>query len=320
MSLKEQLARVEKQFGKGSLMRMGDTEHVPVAVISTGIISLDQAIGVGGFPRGRIIEVLGQEAVGKTSIAMSVVAQAQKAGELCAIVDAEHAVDRDHIANLGVNVDDLYISQPSCGEEGLEIAEALIKSGEIAVIVVDSVAALVPRAELEGDFGDAQMGLQARLMSQAMRKLTGLVHKSNCCLVMVNQLRDKIGVMWGSPTTTTGGKALKFYSSLRLEVSRVGAVKDGEETIGARTKVKVIKNKVSAPGKVAEFDLLYGKGFSKIGDLIDLGVEKGLVEKSGSWYSYKTERIGQGRLNAAQFLEENKEVADKLEAEIRKLI
>lgn len=319
MSLKEQLARVEKQFGKGSLMRMGDTAHVPVEVISTGIISLDNAIGVGGFPRGRIIEVIGQEAAGKSSIAMSVVAQAQKGGELCAIVDAEHALDRTHAGSLGVNIDDLYISQPSCGEEGLEITEALIKSEEIAVVVVDSVAALVPRAELEGDFGDAQMGLQARLMSQAMRKLTALVHKSNCCLIMVNQLRDKIGVVWGNPTTTTGGKALKFYASLRLEVSRTGAVKDGEDVIGARTKVKVIKNKVSAPGRIAEFDLLYGKGFSRAGDLFDLAAQRSLIEKSGAWVTIYGERL-QGRANAITYLEENKEVADKLEAEIRKLI
>lgn len=319
MSLKEQLARVEKQFGKGSLMRMGDTAHVPVEVISTGIISLDNAIGVGGFPRGRIIEVIGQEAAGKSSIAMSVVAQAQKGGELCAIVDAEHALDRTHAGSLGVNIDDLYISQPSCGEEGLEITEALIKSEEIAVVVVDSVAALVPRAELEGDFGDAQMGLQARLMSQAMRKLTALVHKSNCCLIMVNQLRDKIGVVWGNPTTTTGGKALKFYASLRLEVSRTGAVKDGEDVIGARTKVKVIKNKVSAPGRIAEFDLLYGKGFSRAGDLFDLAKQRSLIEGSGAWVTIYGERL-QGRANAITYLEENKEVADKLEAEIRKLI
>ena len=319
MSLKEQLSRVKKQFGDGALMCMGDSEHVPVEVISTGILSLDQAIGVGGVPRGRVIEFYGEEATGKTSLAMSVVAQAQKNGELCAIVDAEHAIDRSHIVKLGVDPDKLYISQPSCGEEGLEIAEALIKSGEIAVVVVDSVAALVPRSELEGDFGDAQMGLQARLMSQAMRKLTGSVHTSNCCLIMINQVRSQLGIVYGSPITTAGGKALKFYSGLRIQVSKAGTLKDGEEIIGARTRAKIIKCKVAPPGKIAEFDLLYGSGFSRCGDLFDLAKQRGLVEGTGAWVTIYGERL-QGRANAIAYLEENKEVADKLEAEIRKTL
>lgn len=319
MSLKDAVDRLNKQFGKGAIMRMGDSKAVPVEVIPTGILSLDAAIGVGGFPRGRVIEIFGEEAVGKTSISMAVIAQAQKAGELCAIIDAEHAVDRDHAAKLGVNVEDLYIAQPSCGEEALEIAKVLVESGEMAVIVVDSVAALVPRSELEGEFGDAQMGLQARLMSQAMRKLTALVHKSNCCFIMINQLRSKIGVVFGSPLTTAGGRALKFYAGLRLEVARVasGSIKEGDEIIGVRTRVKVIKNKVSAPSKVAEFDLLFDKGFSREGDILDMAVVRGIVNKNGSWFDYHGERIGQGRNNAVEYLGHNPEVTDKLEAEIR---
>jgi recombination protein RecA len=315
MTLKEQVTRVNKQFGAGALIRMGDTEHVPVKVISTGIPALDAATGVGGFPRGRIIEIFGQEAVGKTSISMSVIAEAQKAGELCAIVDAEHAVDRDHAAKLGVLVDDLYISQPSCGEEALEIAEALVKSGEIAVVVVDSVAALVPRAELEGEMGDAQMGLQARLMSQALRKLTALVHKSNCVFIMINQMRDRIGVVYGNPATTTGGKALKFYSGMRLEVSKSGAIKDGDDVIGAKTKVKIIKNKVSAPSKVAEFDLLYDRGFSRSSGIFDLAVESGIIAKSGAWLTY-TDNRWQGRNNAIEFLDANPAILEKIEEEL----
>lgn len=316
MTLKETLARVNKQFGAGALIRMGDTAHVPVEVISTGIPSLDAATGVGGFPRGRIIEIFGQEAVGKTSIAMSVVAQAQKAGELCAIVDAEHAIDRDHIIKLGVQVDDLYISQPDCGEQALEIAEALVKSGEIAVVVVDSVAALVPRAELEGEMGDSQMGLQARLMSQGMRKLTALVHKSNCVFIMTNQMRDRIGIMYGNPATTTGGKALKFYAGLRLEVSKTGAIKNGEEIIGARTKVKIVKNKVKGPFKVAEFDLLYDRGFSRSGDIFDMAVAAGIVSKAGAWMTYGENRW-QGRFNAVAFLDENPAILEEIEKEMK---
>lgn len=316
MTLKDAVARVNKQFGAGALIRMGDSEHVPVEVISTGIPSLDVAVGVGGVPRGRIVEIFGQEAVGKTSISMSVIAQAQKMGENCAIVDAEHAIDRDHAAKLGVNVDDLYISQPSCGEEALEIAKALVESGDVSVVVVDSVAALVPRAELEGEFGDAQMGLQARMMSQAMRKLTALVHKSNCVLIMINQVRDKIGVMYGSPVTTTGGKALKFYAGMRLEVSRTGQIKNGEEVIGARTKVKVIKNKVAAPSKFAEFDLLYDRGFSRSGDIFDMAVAAGIVSKAGAWMTYGENRW-QGRFNAVTFLDENPAILEKIEKELQ---
>jgi recombination protein RecA len=315
MTIKETTARINKQFGAGALIRMGDTEHVPVQVISTGIPSLDSATGVGGFPRGRVIEIFGQEAVGKTSISMSVIGQAQRGGELCAIVDAEHAIDRDHAAKLGVNVDDLLISQPSCGEEALEIAKALVESGDIAVVVVDSVAALVPRAELEGEFGDAQMGLQARMMSQAMRKLTALVHKSNCVFIMINQMRDRIGVMYGNPATTTGGKALRFYAGMRLEVSKAGAIKNGEEVIGARTKVKIQKNKVSAPSKVAEFDLLYDRGFSRSGDIFDMAVTAGVVSKSGAWMTYGENRW-QGRFNAVAFLDENPAILEEIEKEL----
>lgn len=316
MSLKDQLTIVEKRFGKGSIIRLGDSENVPVEVISTGILSLDLALGVGGFPKGRIVELMGEEATGKSSLTMSTIAQAQKTGGLCAIVDVEHAIDRNHATKLGVDVDALYVSQPSCGEDALEITEAFVKSGEMAVIVVDSVAALVPRAELEGDFGDAQMGLQARLMSQGMRKLTALVHKSNCCLIFVNQYRSKIGVVFGSPITTTGGKALKFYSSVRCELSRIGQLKEAEEVIGVRTRVKVIKNKCAAPAKVAEFDLLFDRGFSRTGDLIDLAAERGIVEKSGAWYVVGGEKL-QGRANAIFFLEENPDVADQLEQQIR---
>jgi recombination protein RecA len=313
VSLKEAVTRVNKQFGSGAIMRLGDTETVPVEVISTGIPSLDAATGVGGFPRGRVVEIFGQEAVGKTSIALSVAAQAQKKGEYCAIVDAEHALDRQHAAKLGVNVDELYMSQPSCGEEALEITKALVESNEVAVIIVDSVAALVPKAELDGDFGDSQMGLQARLMSQGMRKLTALVHKSNCCLIMINQMRDKIGVMWGSPTTTTGGKALKFYAGLRAEVAKIGQIKNGEEIVGARTRVKIIKNKVAAPSKIAEFDLLFNTGFSRTGDLFDIAVTREIIQKSGSWFSLDGERIGQGRSNAIEFLEGSPAILEKLE-------
>ncbi len=315
MSLKEAVTRVNKQFGSGAIMRLGDTETVPVEVISTGIPSLDAATGVGGLPRGRVIEIFGQEAVGKTSLALSVAAQAQKKGEYCAIVDAEHALDRQHAAKLGVNVDELYMSQPSCGEEALEITKALVESNEVAVIIVDSVAALVPRAELSGEFGDAQMGLQARLMSQGMRKLTALVHKSNCCLIMINQMRDKIGVMWGSPTTTTGGKALKFYAGMRIEVAKIGQLKDGETVIGARTRAKIIKNKCAAPTKVAEFDLLFDKGFSRLGDIFDMAVERGLVQKTGAWFIVEGEKL-QGRSNAIEHLEANPAIAGKIEEEI----
>jgi recombination protein RecA len=315
------LAQIEKQFGKGSIMRLGSKEAiVPIAVISTGSISFDAALGVGGFPRGRVVEVFGPESSGKTTIALQVIAEAQKAGGMAAFVDAEHALDPIYARKLGVDVDNLLVSQPDFGEQALEIAEALVRSNSIDVLVVDSVAALVPKAELEGEMGDSHMGLQARLMSQALRKLTAIVSKSRTCLVFINQIREKIGVMFGNPETTTGGRALKFYSSVRVDIRRIGAIKDGDVVVGSRTKVKVVKNKTAAPFREAEFDIMYGEGISREGDILDLGVEKGLVEKSGAWFSYKTERIGQGRENAKQFMKENKDIAAKLEAELRKVL
>jgi recombination protein RecA len=315
------LAQIEKQFGKGSIMRLGSKEAiVPIAVISTGSISFDAALGVGGFPRGRVVEVFGPESSGKTTIALQVIAEAQKAGGMAAFVDAEHALDPIYARKLGVDVDNLLVSQPDFGEQALEIAEALVRSNSIDVLVVDSVAALVPKAELEGEMGDSHMGLQARLMSQALRKLTAIVSKSRTCLVFINQIREKIGVMFGNPETTTGGRALKFYSSVRVDIRRIGAIKDGDLVVGSRTKVKVVKNKTAAPFREAEFDIMYGEGISREGDILDLGVEKGLVEKSGAWFSYKTERIGQGRENAKQFMKENKDIATKLEAELRKVL
>ena len=315
------LAQIEKQFGKGSIMRLGSKEAiVPIAVISTGSISFDAALGVGGFPRGRVVEVFGPESSGKTTIALQVIAEAQKAGGMAAFVDAEHALDPIYARKLGVDVDNLLVSQPDYGEQALEIAEALVRSNSIDVLVVDSVAALVPKAELEGEMGDSHMGLQARLMSQALRKLTAIVSKSRTCLVFINQIREKIGVMFGNPETTTGGRALKFYSSVRVDIRRIGAIKDGDVVVGSRTKVKVVKNKTAAPFREAEFDIMYGEGISREGDILDLGVEKGLVEKSGAWFSYKTERIGQGRENAKQFMKENKDIAVKLEAELRKVL
>jgi len=315
------LAQIEKQFGKGSIMRLGSKEAiVPIAVISTGSISFDAALGVGGFPRGRVVEVFGPESSGKTTIALQVIAEAQKAGGMAAFVDAEHALDPIYARKLGVDVDNLLVSQPDFGEQALEIAEALVRSNSIDVLVVDSVAALVPKAELEGEMGDSHMGLQARLMSQALRKLTAIVSKSRTCLVFINQIREKIGVMFGNPETTTGGRALKFYSSVRVDIRRIGAIKDGDLVVGSRTKVTVVKNKTAAPFREAEFDIMYGEGISREGDILDLGVEKGLVEKSGAWFSYKTERIGQGRENAKQFMKENKDIATKLEAELRKVL
>jgi recombination protein RecA len=313
---------IDKQFGAGSIQILGKKTIVPVKSISTGCLSFDEALGIGGVPRGRVVEIFGPESSGKTTVALQVIAHAQKKPMLgfCAIVDAEHALDLKYAKNLGVDTDNLLVSQPDYGEQALMIAEHLIRSGEIDVLVVDSVAALVPKAELDGEMGDSHMGLQARLMSQAMRKLTAIIHKSNTCAIFVNQIRDKIGVMWGSPETTTGGKALKFYSSVRIDIRRIGQIKDGDQIIGGRTKAKIVKNKVANPFKEAEFDIIYGKGISRYNDLIDVGSEKGVVEKSGSWYSFNRERIGQGRQNAAQFLEENKDIADKLEAEIRKVI
>jgi len=314
-------SQIEKQFGKGSIMRLGSKEAiVPIAVISTGAISFDAALGVGGVPRGRVIEIFGPESSGKTTIALQVIAEAQRNGGMAAFVDAEHALDPGYAKKLGVDVDNLLVSQPDYGEQALEITEALVRSNAIDVLVVDSVAALVPKAELDGEMGDSHMGLQARLMSQALRKLTGTVAKSRTCLVFINQIREKIGVMFGNPETTTGGRALKFYSSVRIDIRRISAIKEGDVVVGSRTRVKVVKNKVAAPFREAEFDILYGEGISREGDLLDLAVNHNIVEKSGSWFSYKNERIGQGRENARAFLKENKDVLAKLDAEVRKAL
>jgi recombination protein RecA len=312
------LAQIDKQFGKGSIMRLGSRDKVNVPAISTGSLSLDTALGVGGFPRGRVVEVYGPESSGKTTLALHVIAEAQAAGGMAAFVDAEHALDATYAARLGVDTDNLLVSQPDNGEQALEIAEVLIRSGAVDVLVVDSVAALVPRAELEGDMGDAQMGLQARLMSQALRKLTSIVSKSLTCLVFINQLREKIGVMFGSPETTTGGRALKFYSSIRLDIRRIASLKDADSVIGIRAKVKVVKNKVAPPFREAEFDILYGEGISKEGDLLDLAVIHRIVEKSGAWYSFDGERMGQGRENARQFLKGNPDIRAEVDSRLRK--
>jgi recombination protein RecA len=313
--------QIEKQFGKGSIMRLGSKEAiVPIAVISTGAISFDAALGVGGFPRGRVVEIFGPESSGKTTIALQVIAEAQKTGGMAAFVDAEHALDPGYAKKLGVDVDNLLVSQPDYGEQALEITEALVRSNSIDVLVVDSVAALVPKAELDGEMGDSHMGLQARLMSQALRKLTGTVAKSRTCLIFINQIREKIGVMFGNPETTTGGRALKFYSSVRIDIRRIAAIKEGDVVTGSRTRVKIVKNKVAAPFRESEFDILYGEGISREGDLIDLAVAQNILEKSGSWFSYKGERIGQGRENARTFLKENKDTMAKLDAEVRKAL
>jgi recombination protein RecA len=313
------LGQIEKQFGKGSILRLGSKDAiVPVSVISTGSISLDAALGVGGFPRGRINEIYGPESSGKTTIALQVIAEAQKAGGMAAFIDVEHALDPAYSRKLGVDVDNLLVSQPDFGEQALEITAALIGSGSIDVLVVDSVAALVPKAELDGEMGDSHMGVQARLMSQALRKLTGAVSRSKTCLIFINQIREKIGVMFGNPETTTGGRALKFYSSIRLDIRRIAAIKDGESVVGNRTKAKVVKNKVASPFREAEFDIIYGEGISKEGDLLDLGVAQNVIEKSGSWFSYKGERIGQGRENARQFLKDNRDIRQNIDQELRK--
>jgi recombination protein RecA len=316
-ALETAIGQIERQFGKGSVMRLGERPKISVNVISTGSISLDAALGVGGMPKGRIVEVYGPESSGKTTLALHIIANAQKAGGLAAFIDAEHALDPEYAGALGVNLDELLISQPDYGEQGLEIAETLIRSGSVDAIVIDSVAALVPRTELEGDMGDASVGLQARLMSQALRKLAGIVAKSNTCLVFINQIREKIGVMFGSPETTTGGRALKFYSSVRIDIRRIAAIKQGDQVIGNRTKAKVAKNKVAAPFRVAEFDILYGEGISKTGELLDLGVEHRLVQKSGSWFSVGEERIGQGREAARAYLKDHQETAGNVEIQLR---
>src|SRR6202162_193797 len=315
------LGQIEKQFGKGSILRLGSKDAiVPVSVISTGSISLDAALGVGGFPRGRINEIFGPESSGKTTIALQVIAEAQKKGGIAAFIDVEHALDPVYARKLGVDIDNLLVSQPDYGEQALEITNHLTTSGQIDVLVVDSVAALVPKAELEGEMGDSHMGVQARLMSQAMRKLTGSVSKSNTCLIFINQIREKIGVMFGNPETTSGGRALKFYSSVRADIRRIAAIKDGDAVVGNRTKIKVVKNKVAAPFREAEFDIIYGEGVSKEGDLIDLGVAQNIIEKSGSWFSYKGDRIGQGRENARQFLKDNPDIRQQVDAELRKAL
>jgi recombination protein RecA len=315
------LGQIEKQFGKGSILRLGSKEAiVPISVISTGSLSVDAALGIGGLPRGRICEIYGPESSGKTTLALQVVAEAQKRGGMAAFIDVEHALDPVYARKLGVDVDNLLVSQPDYGEQALEITNALVASGSIDVLVVDSVAALVPKAELDGEMGDSHMGVQARLMSQALRKLTGISSKSKTCLIFINQIREKIGVMFGNPETTTGGRALKFYSSIRIDIRRIAAIKDGESITGNRTKVKVVKNKLASPFREAEFDIIYGEGISKEGDLVDLGVANNVIEKSGSWFSYKTERIGQGRENAKQFLKDHPDAWTAVDKELRTLL
>jgi len=312
------LAQIDKQFGKGSIMRLGSREKVDIPAIPTGSLSLDAALGVGGVPRGRVIEIYGPESSGKTTLSLHVIAEAQRRGGMAAFIDAEHALDALYAEKLGVDTDNLLVSQPDSGEQALEIAEVLIRSGAVDVLVIDSVAALVPRSELEGEMGEAQMGLQARLMSQALRKLTAIVAKSKTSLIFINQLREKIGVMFGNPETTTGGRALKFYASVRLDIRRIASLKEGDEVIGSRAKVKVVKNKVAPPFREAEFDILYGEGISKEGDLLDLGVDQKVIEKSGAWYAFDGERMGQGRENARQFLKDNHDIRAEVDSRLRK--
>jgi recombination protein RecA len=311
------LAQIDRQFGKGSVMRLGDEVHVPIEVIPTGSIALDVALGIGGLPRGRIVEIYGPESSGKTTVALHAVASAQKAGGIAGFIDAEHALDPEYAKALGVDTDALLVSQPDTGEQALEIADMLIRSGALDVIVIDSVAALVPRAEIEGEMGDSHVGLQARLMSQAMRKITGALSQSKTTAIFINQLREKVGVFFGSPETTSGGKALKFYASIRLDVRRIETLKDGQEAVGNRTRVKVVKNKVAAPFKLAEFDIIYGQGISREGGLIDMGVEQGFVRKSGAWYTYDGDQLGQGKENARTFLRDNPDLADEIEKKIK---
>jgi len=318
-ALEVAVGQIEKQFGKGSIMRLGASNAIsPTEAISTGSISIDFALGVGGVPRGRVVEIFGPESSGKPTLALQVIAEAQKLGGMAAFVDAEHALDAAYAQKLGVDVDNLLVSQPDNGEQALEIVEVLVRSGGVDVVVVDSVAALVPKAEIEGEMGDAQMGLQARLMSQALRKLTGVVSKSKTCLVFINQLREKIGVMFGNPETTTGGRALKFYASVRIDIRRIASIKDGDVVVGGRTRVKVVKNKVAPPFREAEFDIMYGEGISRTGDLLDLAVDKRIVEKSGAWFAFAGERLGQGRENAKQFLKENPDICKTIEDRVRR--
>jgi recombination protein RecA len=316
-AIESALLQIEKKFGKGSIMRLGERPVEEIGAISTNCLSLDVAIGVGGLPRGRIIEIYGPESSGKTTLALQVVASAQKTGGIAAYIDAEHAMDPEYAEKLGVNIDDMLISQPDSGEQALEIAETLVRSNSVDVIVIDSVAALVPRAELDGEMGDSLPGLQARLMSQALRKLTAIVASSRTCFIFINQLREKIGVFFGSPETTSGGKALKFYASVRLDIRRIGAIKDGDKMVGNRTRVKVVKNKCAPPFRECEFDIMYGEGVSREGDLIDLAVNHNVIEKSGAWFSYKTERLGQGRENVKTFLKENRDIFDRIELEVK---
>jgi recombination protein RecA len=316
-ALNAALAQIERQFGKGSVMRMGDQKRERIPAISTGSLGLDVALGIGGLPKGRIVEIYGPESSGKTTLTLSVIAQAQKQGANCAFVDAEHALDPDYAEKLGVKLDDLIVSQPDTGEQALEITDMLVRSGAVDVIIVDSVAALVPKAEIEGEMGDSHVGLQARLMSQALRKITGSVKNANCLVIFINQIRMKIGVMFGNPETTTGGNALKFYASVRLDIRRIGAVKQGDEVTGNETRVKVVKNKVAPPFRQAEFQILYGHGINVLGEIIDMGVQLGLIDKSGAWYAYKGDKIGQGKSNACDYLKENQAVRDEIEAAIR---
>ncbi|MFE8071901.1 recombinase RecA [Marinobacteraceae bacterium S3BR75-40.1] len=318
-ALSAALSQIERQFGKGAVMKMGDQPREAMPAISTGSLSLDIALGIGGLPLGRVVEIYGPESSGKTTLTLQVIAEAQKGGKTCAFVDAEHALDPVYAEKLGVNVDELLVSQPDTGEQALEIADMLVRSGAVDVIIVDSVAALTPKAEIEGEMGDSHVGLQARLMSQALRKLTASVKQANCMMVFINQIRMKIGVMFGNPETTTGGNALKFYSSVRLDIRRTGAVKEGEEVVGNETRVKVVKNKVSPPFKQAEFQIMYGKGINRTAEVIDLGVKHGLVDKSGAWYSYNGDKIGQGKANASRFLEDNPEIRDEIETKVRDL-
>ena len=311
------ISQIERAFGKGSIMRMGQSSNVDIEAISTGSLGIDIALGIGGMPKGRIIEIYGPESSGKTTLALSVIAQAQKKGGTCAFIDAEHALDPSYAKKIGVDIENLLISQPDAGEQALEIADTLVRSGAIDVLVVDSVAALVPKAELEGEMGDSHMGLQARLMSQALRKLTATVARSNTLIIFINQIRMKIGVMFGNPETTTGGNALKFYASVRIDIRRIGAIKDKDDVIGSQTRVKIVKNKVAPPFKVVDFDIMYGEGISKTGELIDLGVKSGIIEKAGAWFSYKGDKIGQGRENAKTYLKEHQDIADEIENKIR---
>lgn len=316
-ALDQAFKQIEKKYGKGSIMKMGEAPRVAIDAIPTGAVNLDIALGIGGLPRGRVIEIYGPESSGKTTLALHVIAEAQKLGDTCAFVDAEHALDAEYAGNLGVNIDELILSQPDTGEAGLDIAESLVRSGAVGLIVIDSVAALVPKAEIEGEMGDSHMGLQARLMSQALRRLTGIIAKSNTTVIFINQLREKIGVMFGNPETTTGGRALKFYSSVRLDIRRIKTITEGDNSIGSRTRVKIVKNKVAPPFKIVEFDIMYGKGISKAGVLLDTAVDLDIVEKAGSWYSYGDEKLGQGRENVKTMLEEDAELARQIDEKVR---